>query len=427
MNQFNQKQSYVGPFITMVILMSLVGLITSINQQFQVPIREALLRGTGEWQNVFANVINFTFFLAYFVMGSFSANNIKKNGYRSTLVKGLIILIVGFGLFEASAYMFEASPSTIEMFGVNVPHAYFVFIFGSFIAGTALTYLQAAINPYLVACDVKGTSAVQRQTIAGAGNSSMTTIGPLLVASIIFGGLPADQIRISQLYIPIAVLIVIVAILAFVVNRLHLPNVAGASENKEEIVLEESVWSFRHLALGVIAIFMYVGVEVAVGSNINYYALSLENEAGQKLFDIQSAAFLATLYWGGMLVGRLCGSFISNISAQTQLLVTSVMSTVLLVATMITNNPYFLVGVGLFHSIMWPAIFSLAIAKLGKYTSKGSGALMMGVVGGAILPFAQTLMSSQTGWTITWAIVVVGEVYLIYYALSGHKVRKSAE
>lgn len=427
MNQVNQKQSYVGPFITMVILMSLVGLITSINQQFQVPIREALLSGTGEWQNVFANVINFTFFLAYFVMGSFSANNIKKNGYRSTLVKGLIILIVGFGLFEASAYMFETSPTTVSMFGVNVPHAYFVFIFGSFIAGTALTYLQAAINPYLVACDVKGTSAVQRQTIAGAGNSSMTTIGPLLVASIIFGGLPADQIRISQLYIPIAVLIVIVAILAFVVNRLHLPNVAGASDNKEEIVLEESVWSFKHLALGVVAIFMYVGVEVAVGSNINYYALSLTNDAGQKLFDIQSAAFLATLYWGGMLVGRLCGSFISNISAQTQLLVTSVMSTVLLVATMVTNNPYFLVGVGLFHSIMWPAIFSLAIAKLGKYTSKGSGALMMGVVGGAILPFAQTLMSSQTGWTITWAIVVVGEVYLIYYALSGHKVRKSAE
>lgn len=427
MNQFNQKQSYVGPFITMVILMSLVGLITNINQQFQAPIQAALLSETGSLKNVFATAINFSFFLAYLVMGNFSANNIQKNGYRSTLVKGLIILILGFGLFETSAYMFETSPSTVEMFGVNVPHAYFVFIFGSFIAGTALTYLQAAINPYLVACDVKGTSAVQRQTIAGAGNSSMTTIGPLLVAYVIFGGVSADQIRISQLYIPIAILIVIVAILAFVVNRLHLPNVAGVSENKEETVLEESVWSFRHLALGVIAIFMYVGVEVAVGANINLYALSLTNEAGEAMFNIQSAAFLATLYWGGMLVGRLCGSFISNISAQTQLLVTSVMSAVLIVATMLTGNPYILVGVGLFHSIMWPAIFSLAIAKLGKYTSKGSGALMMGVVGGAILPFAQGIMADFTGWTITWAIVVVGEVYLIYYALSGHKVRKSAE
>lgn len=427
MNQVNQKQSYVGPFITMVILMSLVGLITNINQQFQAPIQAALLSETGSLKNVFATAINFSFFLAYLVMGNLSANNIQKNGYRSTLVKGLIILIAGFGLFEASAYMFDTNPSTVELLGVNVPHAYFVFIFGSFIAGTALTYLQAAINPYLVACDVKGTSAVQRQTIAGAGNSSMTTIGPLLVAYVIFGGVSADQIRISQLYVPIAVLIVIVAILAFVVNRLHLPNVAGVSDSKEETVLEESVWSFRHLALGVIAIFMYVGVEVAVGANINLYALSLTNEAGEAIFNIQTAAFLATLYWGGMLVGRLCGSFISNISAQTQLLVTSVMSAILIIATMLTGNPYILVGVGLFHSIMWPAIFSLAIAKLGKYTSKGSGALMMGVVGGAILPFAQGIMADFTGWTITWVIVVLGEVYLIYYALSGHKVRKSAE
>ncbi|MDO4779870.1 MAG: MFS transporter [Bacteroides sp.] len=427
MNQVNQKQSYVGPFITMVILMSLVGLITNINQQFQAPIQAALLSETGSLKNVFATAINFSFFLAYLVMGNLSANNIQKNGYRSTLVKGLIILIAGFGLFEASAYMFDTNPSTVELLGVNVPHAYFVFIFGSFIAGTALTYLQAAINPYLVACDVKGTSAVQRQTIAGAGNSSMTTIGPLLVAYVIFGGVSADQIRISQLYVPIAVLIVIVAILAFVVNRLHLPNVAGVSDNKEETVLEESVWSFSHLALGVIAIFMYVGVEVAVGANINLYALSLTNEAGEAIFNIQTAAFLATLYWGGMLVGRLCGSFISNISAQTQLLVTSVMSAILIIATMLTGNPYILVGVGLFHSIMWPAIFSLAIAKLGKYTSKGSGALMMGVVGGAILPFAQGIMADFTGWTITWVIVVLGEVYLIYYALSGHKVRKSAE
>ena len=308
-----------------------------------------------------------------------------------------------------------------------MPHAYFVFVLGSFVAGTALTFLQAAINPYLVACDVKGTSAVQRQTIAGAGNSTMTTIGPLLVAYVIFGGVSSEQIQISQLYIPMAVLIAIVGVLTVVLTKLNLPNVAGAASEDGAEELTESVWSFRHLALGVVAIFMYVGVEVAVGANINLYALSLKDVDGNALFTVASAAQLAALYWGGMLVGRLCGSFVSKISAQTQLLVTSVISTILVAATVVTNNPLLLVGVGLFHSIMWPAIFSLAIAKLGKYTSKGSGALMMGVVGGAILPFTQGIAAGIVGWQITWVIVVIGELYLIYYALIGHKVIKSAE
>ena len=92
---------------------------------------------------------------------------------------------------------------------------------------------------------------------------------------------------------------------------------------------------------------------------------------------------------------------------------------------MILNNPYLLVGAGLFHSVMWGAIFSLAIDKLGKYTSAGSGALMMGIVGGAILPFAQGILAdSLGGWQFTWIIVLIGEAYLLYYALVGHKVRQ---
>ncbi|GAE17487.1 L-fucose-proton symporter [Bacteroides pyogenes] len=423
-----KKQSYLGPFITMVILMSLVGLITNINQQFQAPMQAAFLKEAIPVKDMLATFINFSFFLAYLLMGNLSANTIQKHGYRSTLVRGLIILLFAFGIFEISALLFDRFPAYIA-FGesVRVPHAYFVFVLGSFVAGTALTFLQAAINPYLVACDVKGTSAVQRQTIAGAGNSTMTTIGPLLVAYVIFGGVSSEQIQISQLYIPMAVLIAIVGVLTVVLTKLNLPNVAGAASEDGAEELTESVWSFRHLALGVVAIFMYVGVEVAVGANINLYALSLKDVDGNALFTVASAAQLAALYWGGMLVGRLCGSFVSKISAQTQLLVTSVISTILVAATVVTNNPLLLVGVGLFHSIMWPAIFSLAIAKLGKYTSKGSGALMMGVVGGAILPFTQGIAAGIVGWQITWVIVVIGELYLIYYALIGHKVIKSAE
>lgn len=421
------SQSYLGPFITMVILMSLVGLITSINQQFQAPMQAAYLRQAGDLENTLATLINFSFFLAYLVMGNTAAKAIDKVGYRGALIRGLIILLAGFSLFELSALQFTMFQNTVTIAGATIPYAYFIFLLGSFVAGTSLTFLQAAINPYLVASKVPGTSDIQRQSIGGAGNSSMTTIGPLIVAFLIFGGKEADEIKVDSLFIPLAVLIGIVAILAIVLKNLNLPDIEGSTADKDE-KLTKSVWSFSHLALGVAAIFFYVGVEVAVGANINLYAISLTDADGNSLYTIGKAAQMASFYWGGMLVGRLMGSFVSSIAARTQLLVTSIGATILVVLSMVTGNPWFLVGVGLFHSIMWPAIFSLAIKDLGKYTSKGSGALMMGVVGGAILPFIQGVSADVLGdWSWTWIIVIVGEAFLLYYAISGHKVKQRGD
>ncbi len=407
--------------------MSLVGLITSINQQFQGPMQAAYLKQAGDLTNTLTTLINFSFFLAYLLMGNVAAKTIDKVGYRGALIRGLLILLAGFALFEISAIQFTLLPNTIHIAGATIPYAYFVFLLGSFVAGTALTFLQAAINPYLVASKVPGTSGVQRQTIAGAGNSSMTTIGPLIVAFLIFGGKEADEIKVSSLFVPLAVLIGIVAILAIVLKNLNLPDIEGSTAEKDE-KLPKSVWSFSHLALGVAAIFFYVGVEVAVGANINLYAISMKDADGNSLYTIAQAAQMASLYWGGMLVGRLFGSFVSKVSANAQLLVASIGAGVLVVLSMMTGNPWLLVGVGLFHSIMWPAIFALAIEGLGKYTSKGSGALMMGVVGGAILPFTQGIFADILGsWNWTWIIVIVGEVYLLYYALYGYKVKQRGD
>ncbi len=175
-----------------------------------------------------------------------------------------------------------------------------------------MTFLQAVLNPYIVACDVKGTTGVTRQSIAGTANSTMATIAPILVASVIFAGKSGLDIALSSLYIPFLVLIVLVGGLIAALSKLHLPAIAS-TEKKEGEVLEKSVWSFSHLALGVVAIFMYVGVEVCVGNNINLYGKSLN-------FEPSDAALLATIYWGLMLVGRLCGSFLSSISASKQLL-----------------------------------------------------------------------------------------------------------
>jgi len=137
---------------------------------------------------------------------------------------------------------------------------------------------------------------------------------------------------------------------------------------------------------------------------------------------------MATLYWGGMLVGRLISSSLSSITPQTQLAVTSIMAAIFTTASMVTNNPWLLVGVGLFHSVMWGAIFTLSVNKLGKYTSVASGVFMIGVLGGAIMPLMQGAMADAVGdWRMTWTIVIVGELFILYYAVIGSKVKQSAE
>lgn len=458
-----QQTNYLVPFVIMVVLMALVGLITNLNQQFQAPMKAAYLLKGGEYSDGLATSLNFAFFLAYLVMGPASANYIGKKGYKKTLLLGLTILIISFGLYMSSAWFFDtfdfknfepaineakaiealqdqgvpamqALASTTGNFSVNtiasgeyngltwlkgmdIPVAYWVFLIAAFIAGTALTFLQAVINPYIVACDVKGTTGVQRQNIAGTGNSLMTTIGPLLVAYVIFSGQSGLEISLSSLYIPFAVLMLLVLILAFTLTKIELPEVAGGGGAGEK--LPESVWSFSHLKWGVIAIFAYVGVEVCVGANVVLYA------QGDLGFTLERAALVSSLYWGGMLVGRFLGSFLSKVSAQTQLLVAASGAIILILAAMLLQNPWILSGVGLFHSIMWPAIFSLALEGLGRYTSKASGVLMMGVFGGALLPVIQGFLASYLGsWGWTWIFVIAVELFILYYAIAGHKVKK---
>ncbi|MDO4695349.1 MFS transporter [Porphyromonas sp.] len=459
----NQPQSYFVPFVIMVVLMSLIGLITSLNQQFQVPMQAAYLLLGGSYTNTLTTLLTFSFFAAYLVMGPLTSRYVERNGYKRSLIFGLIILIVSFGLYQLSAYIFDtfdlpnfeayineakaildlktdslqamtakaAETGNFEVVltktgeysslkylpGVVIPYAYWIFLLAAFVAGTALTYLQVVVNPYLVACDVKGTSGVQRQSIAGAGNSLMNTLAPFFVAYIIFSGKSGLDININTLYIPILCLMILVFLIILFLKGTTLPSIAS-TEKKVGEVLPDSIFSFRHLVLGVVAIFTYVGVEVCIGANLNLFAMD-----NGILF--AQAANMTMLYWSGLLIGRLFGSLFSKISGQTQLTGASAGAAILVFIAIYTNNPWFLVGVGLFHSIMWPAIFSLAIEGLGRYTSKGTGLLMMGVVGGAILPLLQGGLADYFGnWEYTWLIVAIGEIYLLYYALFSSRVYK---
>ncbi len=439
MTQQEKQINYVGPFLTMVFLFFIVGFLTTANTQFQGPLKEAFLSGVGNLKNTFATLITFSWFLAYPLCGGVGSRWTTKYGYKGTLIRSLFIMISGLGCFFLSSWFTVQFPEANLRLGANlVPAGFFIFLLGSFIVGASATILQVVINPYLTACYVKGTQPIQRMAIGGSANSIGTTIAPFFVTGVVFGGLAMEDVQISQLMMPFLSLISIIGIVVLVLVRLSLPDIKGTKAEAGE-KLEKSVWSFSHLTLGVIAIFFYVGVEVCIGANINLYAIEQESANGPfsffgndslTLFGINFAipALMATLYWGGMLIGRLVGSSLSTVPPRVQLIVTTVSATILALLAIAFNNPWLLTAVGLFHSIMWGAIFTLSVTKLGKYTSVASGVFMIGVVGGAILPLLQGIIADAIhGWRWSWSIVIFGELFMLYYALIGSRVKQSAE
>lgn len=411
--------NYLGPFITMVFLFFIVGFLTTANTQFQGPLKEAFLSKAGELKNTIATLITFSWFLAYPIAGGIGSKWVAKHGYKGTLTRGIAVMFLGLFLFFLSSWFTVRFPEAdVSMTGSTIPVGYFIFLVGSFTVGASATILQVVLNPYLSACDVKGTQPVQRLAIGGSSNSVGTTIAPYFVTGVVFGGVAMTDVRVEQLTVPFLSLMAVAMILFLIIRSLTLPDIEGTRAEEGE-KLEDSVWSFRHLTLGVIAIFFYVGAEVCIGANINMYAIEM---------DFYSPALLATLYWGGMLIGRLVGSSLSKVSPKVQLAVTTSTATVLILIAIILNNPWLLAAVGLFHSIMWGAIFTLSVNRLGKYTNAASGVFMIGVIGGAVFPLLQGLIADLSGgWRISWLMVIACELYMFYYALWGSKVRKAAE
>ena len=413
----NSATSYVSAFLTMVFLFFIVGFLTTVNTQFQAPLKETFLSGIGPLQNTFATLITFSWFLAYPVCGSLGSRWINSGGYRSTLVKGLSMMGGGLLLFLLSAVGASAFPDAlIPLGGFSLPVAFVVFLLGSFVTGGSVTVLQVVINPYLTACHVKGTQPVQRMAIGGSANSIGTALAPYFVSGVIFSGLALEDISIDALVVPFIILTVCIVALASSLRMINLPDL-NSTRSQSADDLTRSVWSFRHLTLGVVAIFFYVGAEVCIGANITMYAIELS---------LESVALITTLYWVGILIGRLIGSSLSTISPRVQLTVTTVAATILTISSILTDNPWMLASVGLCHSIMWGCIFTLAVKGLGKYTTVASGVFMIGVVGGAILPLIQGIWADFNGsWRATWWLVVASELIMLYYALIGSKIKEN--
>lgn len=411
-----RESAYMAAFFTMVFLFFIVGFLTTVNTLFQAPLKEAFLGEVGAMKNTFATLITFSWFLAYPVCGGLGSAWVNRYGYRGTLVRGLVMMFAGLLLFLVSAWGSGAfDGAAVSLFGASVPVAFIVFLTGSFVTGGSATVLQVVINPYLAACDVRGTQSVQRLAIGGSANAVGTTVAPYFVTGIVFGGLAMEDISVDMLLLPFVCLAAVIALIAVLVGRITLPDISSTRAEAGE-KLDRSVWSFRHFTLGVVAIFFYVGAEVCVGANIAMYAI------GQHL---DAVALLATIYWGGILVGRLVGSTLSKVPPRTQLTVTSAGAVVLTVCAIAADSAWVLSAVGLCHSIMWGAVFTLAIKDLGKYTSAASGVFMVGVVGGAVLPLLQGVFADIAGgWRLSWWLVVASELVLLSYAQIGSRIKK---
>lgn len=420
-SKLQPQTNYFGPFLTMVFLFLIVGFLTTANGQFQGPLKAAFLSEVGNLKNTLATLITFSWFLAYPVCGRLGSKGIERYGYKGTLICGLVVMTIGLLLFFLSSWFTVHVPTAALQIGDSIiPEGFFIFLLGSFVVGASATILQVVINPYLTACSVKGTQAVQRLAMGGTANSVGTTIAPYFVSGIVFGGLALEDVQISQLMTPFLILAAVVLVIVICLFNLSLPDIKGTHHEVGE-KLERSVWSFSHLTYGVVAIFFYVGCEVCIGTNINLY---VTEDLG---LEVSASTLMATLYWGGLLIGRLLGSTLSSIHPRVQLTFTTVMASLLILLAILINHPWILVAVGLFHSIMWGAIFTLATTQLGKYTSVASGVFMIGVVGGALLPLFQGVLADWMGhWRWSWSIVLFGELVMLLYALIGSRVRQSA-
>lgn len=430
-----QKKNSLGPFAVLTFIYFIVGFLTTVNGQFQGPLKIAFLSHADELRNTLTTLISFFFFLGYLLNSSLGGKWINLHGYKKTLLRALGVMVAGLLMYSLSSwFVVHYGDTCLQIFEDRVPYGYFVFLLGSYLMGTSAALLQVVINPYIAAYDLPNTQPVQRMNIVCAINSFGTTIAPFFVTGVIFAGVALESVTADQLMIPFILIALCIAITTFVTSRLNLPDIQGTrAENGEK--LKRSIWSFRHLTLGVIAIFFYVGAEVAIGVNVNLHAMELiESGKGLSFFgkshlilwglDLGIPALLATLYWGGLMVGRLIFSIFNNISPRILLTVTTIIATVLTFIAIFSNNLWVLVSVGLCHSVMWSCIFTLAIKGLKKYTSKASGVFMMGVFGGAVFPVLQgVLADAWGGWQWTWLIVVVCELVMLYYAQVGSRIK----
>ncbi|MEN3930507.1 sugar MFS transporter [Microvirga sp. W0021] len=404
-SQTTRTSSYTSALIVLTSLFFMWGLITSLND-ILIP----HLKGVFTLNYVEAMLIQFCFFTAYFVMSYPSGWLVEKLGYKLGIIIGLSVAGIGCLLFYPAA----------------AARVYGIFLFALFVLASGITLLQVAANPYVTELGSPETAS-RRLNLTQAFNSLGTTIGPYFGSVLILQavtGQPVDAVAEAQsVQGPYIGLAIALFLLALVFSRIPLPQIAEQETAITNDQKHSSVWQYRHLILGAVGIFTYVGAEVSIGSFFVNFA-SQPYVAGLSEHD---AGRLLSLYWGGAMVGRFVGVVLMTyIRPGTLLAFNACINMLLLVIAMMvggTTAMYAVLAIGLFNSIMFPTIFSLALKGLGHFTSKGSGILCMAIVGGAIVPVIQGALADQIGLLPSFILPVICYFYIFFYGIKGHKPR----
>jgi len=404
--QLSQNQALV----TMTSLFFIWGFITALND-ILIP----HLKAAFDLSYVQAMLVQFAFFGAYFIVSPIAGRWIASRGYIQGAVTGLLTIACGCGIFYPAAAV----------------ESYPLFLVGLFVLASGVTILQVAANPYVANLGEAKTSA-SRLNLAQAINSLGHTLAPWFGAILIFSATNDAQISPQSVQLPYLLIAATMIITAISFKFINLPEIDVIGDDKVTNQSQGSIWSQRHLVLGAIAIFLYVGAEVSIGSFlVNYFQQLSTNDINMATLDAQTASKMVSYYWGAAMMGRFVGALLTRfISPAIVLAVNAVLAVVLLLITITTTGlvaMYSVIAVGFFNAIMFPTIFSLAIKNLGPLTARGSGLLCQAIVGGAILPLIQALVADSWSVQLSFMVPMLSYLYIIGYGFIVHTANKGAK
>lgn len=365
------------------------------------------LKGVFNLSYTQAMLIQSCFFGAYFLVSLPAGLIVKKLGFQKGIVIGLLIAAMGcLGFYPAAMLV-----------------SYPVFLLALFILASGITILQVSANPFVSLLGDPDTAS-SRLTLTQAFNSLGTTVAPFFGAYLILDhvveGMSQASNSAEAVQMPYILLASILLILAAIFAWLKLPNIETNQSDELEVSKPSgSVWHYRHLVLGAVGIFVYVGAEVSIGS----FLVSFFNEPTIANLKEADAAKYIAYYWGGAMVGRFIGAAVmQKIPAGKVLAINATLAMGLVAIAILASGQiamWSILLVGLCNSIMFPAIFSLALSGLGKFTSQGSGILCLAIVGGAIIPPMQGSIADLFGIQYSFILPVFCYLFIVYYGLKG--------
>lgn len=421
-----QKTKQWGAIIIMIALFAMIAFVTNLCTPMAT-----IIKNQGPISNVLAQIGNYGNFIAYLVMGIPAGMLISKYGYKKTALIGLVVGSVGILIQWISGLMDVDN---------NLGLVFAVYLIGAFIAGLCMCILNCVVNPMLNLLGGGGNSGNQLIQIGGVFNSTAAVACYILMGALI-GDAAKAKISDATPALMIALAIFVVAFIVISFTKIEEPKQAPV-----QLDLIKGAMSYRHFALGALGIFVYMGIEVGVPNFVQQYLIS---DYG---LPASTVGMIVAVYWFMMLIGRFVGASIGEkVSSRTMITVVSSATIILVLFGMfaptitvafpgvnwgtleiiweeIPLGIFSFLLVGLCTSVMWGAIFNMAVEGLGKYTAIASGIFMTMVFGCAVMMFIQATVADLVGYIQSFWCVVACAVYLLFYALIGSKVtRREAE